>query len=610
LLLGPVAVTAGGQLSGVPQLSLRVLLATLATANSVVPTATLIDSLWQEEHSQRRVRNLHTRVYELRRWLAGMMTEARAPKIVTQAPGYRLIVADSELDVTVFGQLAGQARDALRAGDYSGSAARYRQALDLWRGPALADVAQAAPRLRDLAEQLEEQRLTVLSERIGADLADGLDAELLGELTGLVQRYPFREHLRYQLMLSLYRCGRQADALVAYQDARRTLREEFGIDPGPELTDLHQRILMADAGLAGPHPAGRTARATGSPPAPGVVPRQLPPAITRFAGRAVELDALDRMLREAEASRNALIVVVTGGPGVGKSALAVRWAHEISGRFPDGQVYVNLHGFGPAATPTHPEQAVRAILDALDVPAARVPATLEAQVGLYRSLVAGRRILLVLDNASQADQVRPLLPGGAGCVVVVTSRNEQLGLAVTDDARLLPLAVFSAAEAGELLKLRRPAEDDYDAAGELIELCARLPLALAIVLARADARPGRPLASLVEELRADSTRLDVLDTGDEKVSIRTAFCWSYRNLSESPALMFRLLASHPRPETGLLEAASLTGFPVAAARAVLGELTAVGLITENSAGRFGFHDLLRLFASELMAGNAVPGLLD
>ena len=481
------------------------LLATLATTNSVVPVATLIDALWQEERSQRRVRNLHTRVYELRRWLAGTMTEARAPRIVTQPPGYQLTVADGDLDVTVFGRLAGQARDALRSGDYSGSAARYRQALALWRGPALADVTETAPRLRNLAEQLEEQRLTVLTERIAADLAGGMDAELLGELTGLVQRYPFLERLRYQLMLSLYRCGRQADALAAFQDARRALREELGLDPGPELTELHQRILMADAGLTD-RPAVRS-------PGPALrpVPRQLPPTITRFAGRNFELYALDRMLEQAEASRNVLIVAITGGAGVGKSTLALRWAHEISGRFPDGQLYVNLRGFGPsAAPPIRPMRAVRSFLDALDVPPERVPAGLEAQVALYRSLVAGKRILMLLDNASQADQIRPLLPGGSGCVAVVTSRNDLLGLAASDDAWPLPLDVFSAADAGELLRLRRPAESAAGAwaATELIELCARLPLALAIALARADAHPDQSLASLVGELRADSGRLE------------------------------------------------------------------------------------------------------
>ena len=346
---------------------------------------------------------------------------------------------------------------------------------------------ETGPRLRNLAEQLEEQRLTVLTERIAADLAGGMDAELLGELTGLVQRYPFLERLRYQLMLSLYRCGRQADALAAFQDARRALREELGLDPGPELTELHQRILMADAGLTD-RPAVRSPG-----PASRPVPRQLPPTITRFAGRNFELYALDRMLEQAEASRSALIVAITGGAGVGKSTLALRWAHEISGRFPDGQLYVNLRGFGrSAAPPIRPMRAVRSFLDALDVPPERVPAGLEAQVALYRSLVAGKRILMLLDNASQADQIRPLLPGGSGCVAVVTSRNDLLGLAASDDAWPLPLDVFSAADAGELLRLR-PAEYAAGAwaATELIELCARLPLALAIALARADTQ--RPL---------------------------------------------------------------------------------------------------------------------
>lgn len=601
LLLGPVAVATGGQVAGVPQLAPRVLLATLAAANSVVAAGTLIDAIWQEEHSQRRLKNLHTHVYQLRRWLTSVGAGSRPPEIVTQPPGYRLVLADGDLDVSVFSQLVSQARDALRAGDYGGSAAGYRQALALWRGPALADVTEAAPRLRGLAGQLEEQRQTVLSERIAADLAAGLDVELLGELTGLVLRYPLRERLRYLLMLTLYRCGRQADALAAYHDARQTLREELGLDPGPELAQLHQRILAADAGLADPAAAqpARPAHPAGS--AASLVPRQLPPAMTRFVGRTPELAALGLMQRQATANGTALLVVIAGSAGVGKSALAVRWAHEISDQCPHGQLYVNLRGFDPSCTPVQPEQAVRGFLAALDVPAERIPASLDAQVGLYRSLVAGKRVLVLLDNASDADQVRPLLPGGAGCVAVVTSRNELLGLAATDDAHILPLGVFSEAEAGELLRLRLPAEYASGpplAAGELIELCARLPLALAIVLARADARRGLPLAGLVDELRVESARLDALDGGEETASVRNVFSWSYRSLSEPAAQMFRLVAMHPGPDVGLLAAASLANVSPALARARLDELIGSHLLAESTAGRFSFHDLLRVYAAE------------
>jgi DNA-binding SARP family transcriptional activator len=341
LLLGPVEVSTGRQLLGIPQRTQRVLLAMLsAAANSVVPAATLIDALWQEEVSHRRTRNLHTHIYQLRRRLGDLGRGPEAAQVITQPPGYRLVLAPGGLDTDAFGQLAAQARAALRAGDYGGAGKDYRQALALWRGPALADVAEAAPRLRGLAEQLEKHRLTAVQERITADLASGMDAELLGELTELVRHYPMRERLRGQLMLSLYRCGRQADALEAYHDARRTLRDELGLDPGPELQELHQRILTGSPGLNAPATPAQPARsrpvshlANGT--AGAVVPQQLPPAMTRFVGREAERQTLTRLLHDGSlGERGVTILAIGGSAGVGKSALALRWAHEVADSFP------------------------------------------------------------------------------------------------------------------------------------------------------------------------------------------------------------------------------------------------------------------------------------
>ena len=596
LLLGPVEIAVRGQVVRIPQHAQRVLLAMLAAAGSrVVPVATLIDALWQEEVSRRRIKNLHAHIYQLRRRLSDLSHGPGAVQIVTQAPGYRLVFADGGLDVEAFGRLVAEARTALAAGDHGGSRERYRQALSLWRGPALADVVEAAPQLRGLAEQLEMERLTAVQERITADLASGLDAELLVELTELVARYPLQERLRGQLMLCLYRCGRQADALATYHDARRTLRDELGLDPGPELRDLHQRILAGGSGFPVPH----SHRA--NQPAQAVTPRQLPPRITRFVGREPELETLTRLLGEANRSgKGAAILAIGGSAGVGKSALALWWAHEVAGDFPDGQLYVNLRGFGPSGTPVTPEQAVCGFLDALDIGAERIPVDPDARVGLYRSAVAQRRLLIVLDNARDADQVRPLLPAGPKCAVVVTSRNHLIGLGATDGAHLLSLDVFSDAEARELLRRRLPARHvsrEPEAAGELVGLCARLPLALAIVLARAEVRPDRSLAAMTDELREEPARLDALDAGDEMASVRAVFSWSYRQLSDPAARMFDLMGIHPGPDITAAAAASLAGVTAQEARAMLDELTGSNLVAE-SAGRFSFHDLLRAYAAE------------
>jgi DNA-binding SARP family transcriptional activator len=600
LLLGPVEITAGHQICAIQQQAQRVLLAMLAAGrNRAVPVPTLIDGLWQEEVSSRRVKNLHTHIYQLRRRLHDLSRGPGAPRILTQPAGYRLVLAEGSLDVDTFGELVGQARNAQAAADYVTSRRRYGEALSLWRGPALADVVQAAPVLRGLAEQLEMQRLSVVEERIAADLAGGMDSELLGELTDMVTRYPLRERLRCQLMLCLYRCGRQADALAAFHETRRILRDELGLDPGPEMTELHQRILAGGGGLT-----TRTATALAEP---GLIPRQLPPALPGFAGRKPELAALTRLLREnARHGKGATILAIGGGAGVGKSALALRWAHEVAEGFPDGQLYVNLRGFGPSGIPVTPQQAIWAFLGALGIAADRIPAGLDAQIGIYRSLIASKRLLVVLDNARDADQVRPLLSAGSACASVVTSRAQLIGLSAADGAQLLTLDVFSHAEARELLLNRLPAarvSDEADAATELIGLCARLPLALAIVLARASLRPWRPLAAMAEELRAEPSRLDVLETGDDITSVRAVFSWSYRQLSEPAARMFRLLAIHPGPDITVAAAAGLAGVSCPDAAAMLAELVRHHLLAESAAGRFSFHDLLRAYAAERGRGS-------
>ena len=331
------------------------------------------------------------------------------------------------------------------------------------------------------------------------------------------------------------------------------------------------------------------------PPSPEVaVPRQLPTAVAGFAGRTAELEALTSLLEEAALPGGTVVIsAIDGTAGIGKTALAVQWAHQVAGRFPDGQLYVNLRGFDPAGPPMEPAEAVRGFLDAFEVPAAPIPASLDAQAARYRSLLAGRRVLVLLDNAHDADQVRPLLPGSPGSSVVVTSRNRLTGL-IADGAHPLTVGLFTETDARQMLD-RRLGEDRVaaqpQAVQQIIARCARLPLALSIVAARAAAHPDFPLTALAEELRDAEGRLQALDR------VTAVFSWSYRQLSDPAARLFRLLGLHPGPDITAPAAASLAAVPLAAVRPMLAELANANLITEHTPGRFTFHDLLRAYAT-------------
>jgi tetratricopeptide (TPR) repeat protein len=340
-------------------------------------------------------------------------------------------------------------------------------------------------------------------------------------------------------------------------------------------------------------------------PAGQAAPRQLPTAPAYFTGRDDELSELSGLLEGGAGTPGTVLISAIGGTaGIGKTALAVHWAHQAAGQFPDGQLYINLRGFDPGGTPARPDEAIRAFLDALGVSPRRIPASLDAQVGLYRSTVADKRMLIVLDNASDEAQVRPLLPGAAGSLVLITSRSQLTGLAAAEGARLLTLGPLTGAAAHELLARRLGAERlaaEPEAAPELARLCARLPLALSITAARAAARPGLRLAEFAAELRDASGRLDALDAGDPAACARTVFSWSYRHLTPDAARMFRLLGLHPGPDISGSAAASLVGEPPGQARRTLRELTRSHLLTEHGPGRYAFHDLLRAYAAEQAA---------
>jgi tetratricopeptide (TPR) repeat protein len=372
------------------------------------------------------------------------------------------------------------------------------------------------------------------------------------------------------------------------------------------LAEMLERLDIEAAHLPG---LWTQAFADAPPPAAGQAPPprpyQLPPAVAHFTGRAAELQTLTGLADQASGSGGAVVITAIGGTaGVGKTALAVHWAHHAAGRFPDGELYVNLRGYDPSGEPVQPDEAVRWLLEALAVPAAQIPSGPQAQTGLYRSLLAGQKMLIVLDNARDPAQVRPLLPGTPGSMVLVTSRSQLTGLAAADGAALIDLDVLGSDEARILLARRLGAARlaaEPAAVSDLVRLCARLPLALNIAAALAAAQPERPLAALAGDLHGHPAPLDALDTGDAASSVRTVFSWSYHSLPPAPASMFRLLGLHPGPDISPAAAASLAGIPAGQARQALRELAAAHLLAEHAPGRYAFHDLLRAYAAEQAA---------
>jgi tetratricopeptide (TPR) repeat protein len=367
---------------------------------------------------------------------------------------------------------------------------------------------------------------------------------------------------------------------------------------GPQAAEVPQRLPTPAAWFTSRH-AERPQLA-----ASRVVPHQLPATVRHFAGRSAELAVLTGVLDQAAGSS---VAVISGSAGVGKTTLAVHWAHQIAARFPDGQLYVDLRGYDPSGEPAAPAEAMRGFLDTLGVTADRAPARLDQQASLYRSLLDGRRMLVVLDNASDAAQVRALLPGSPTCAVLVTSRNPLTGLLASVAARTITLDVLPLLEARDLLAARLGTERlslEPDAVSELVTLCACLPLALSIVAARAAVNPAHQLAALVAELNDSRHRLDALDTGDAMMNVRAVFSWSYQRLSPGAARLFRLIGLHPGPDISISAAASLAGLPVTQARPLLTELASVHLLTEQPIGRFGYHDLLRAYAAELAGAEA------
>ena len=595
-VLGPLEVWAGEGWTGVGAPKWRVLLtALLVHPGRLVSTEQLVDELWGEDPPPTARKLVSLYVLRLRR----LIGDPDGRVLVTQAPGYRLKVTRADLDSARFEDLVVAGRRALEDEDGTQAGELLAGALALWRGPALADVPPGSLVAAE-ADRLEELRLSAVGLRIEAGICCGCGGELVPELRQLTAEHPLRERFWDQLMRVLESCGRPAEALDAYTQAREVIAEELGADPGPGLQQLYHRILAGDP----PQTAQQADWPKAAVPAPSVVPRQLPAAARHFTGRREELQRLTGFLDEVADRADTLLITAIGGTaGVGKTALAVRWAHQVAERFTDGQLYVNLRGYD-VDQPVPATDALAGFLRALGVAGQEIPAELAERAACYRSLLAGRRMLVVADNAGSVEQVRPLLPGTAACMTVVTSRDSLAGLVARDGARRLDLDLLPPEDAVDLLRalIGGRVSADPGSAAALADQCARLPLALRVVAELAVARPAAPLAELVSEL-AEQHRLDLLDAGgDLRTAVRAVFSWSYRHLDTASARAFRLAGLHPGPDLDPYAVAALTGSTVVQARHLLDVLARAYLIQPAGPGRYGLHDLLRAYAGELATG--------
>ncbi|WP_203719445.1 AfsR/SARP family transcriptional regulator [Asanoa siamensis] len=549
------------------------MLAVLAMNNRhAVAPERLAARIWGEDLPSDGRRSVQVYVTRLRALLG-------TGAIDTEPDGYRLVA--EHVDALRFTEMLDDASAMPEPGK---ERVAIGEALALWRGSPFEGL--HAPWLEHVeGPRLVGRYLAAMERRIDLDLAAGLDSAVVDDLRQLIARHPLGERPWAQLMTALYRCGQRAEALAVYQRLYRLFADELGIAPSAAIRELHQRILVGKQ-MPAPTP-------TDSVP----VPRQLPAPVGPLAGRSKSLGQLNSMVSEVD--RAARTAVVTGGAGVGKTTLAVHWAHEVAPQFPDGQLYVDLRGFAPAGQAVPPENVVRGFLEALGIVPAYVPTGLSAQVGLFRSLLAGKRILILLDNAVDAEQVRPLLPGAPGSAAVVTSREEMPEL-VAEGAESVTLDVLSAAESSELLAMRLGGDliaAEPEVAVRVATICAGLPLALAIVTARAKGPRHSTLTALADELGQFHTSLDALASPDAATDIRVVFSWSYGRLSTAAKQLFRLLSM--LPDTGVKGAASLCGVPLAEARHSLAELRRAHLLEEHLPGRYSYHELLRAYAGEL-----------
>jgi DNA-binding SARP family transcriptional activator/Flp pilus assembly protein TadD len=593
-LLGPIVVDCGGVTVPVPRGRQRAVLAVLLlNAGRVVSVGEIAETLWGCAPPPSAAASVRNYVKRLR----GVLGDAERARIVTRSPGYVIRVDPGELDVARFEVLLEGARKAARGRSWEIAADQARAALKLWRGEPLADVESEALALREVP-RLAELRLQAAELQIDAELRLGRHGVVIAELERLAAAHPLRERFHARLMLALYRDGRQSEALAAYQRARRLLIDELGAEPGAELRELHRQILATGpVPPPGARPAGAGAVAA--------VPRELPGPVAQFVGRAAELAELTELLDRActEAPQTLVVSAIVGTAGAGKTALAIQWAHQVAHRFPDGQLHVNLRGYDPGP-PTPVADALAGFLRSLGVAEQDIPAETGDRAARYRSLVAHRRLLIMIDNAGDAEQVRPLLPGNPSCVTVVTSRDALAGLVARDGARRLDLGALPSADAVELLRalIGGRVDAEPDASATLAGYCASLPLALRVAAERTAAAPGVSLAEVTSELAAHHERLDLLDAaGDQLTAVRAVFSWSVRHLDDEAARAFRLLGLHPGTDFDAYATAALADASLRQARLLLDRLRRAHMVQPAAAGRYCMHDLLRAYAAEQAA---------
>ncbi|WP_343233169.1 BTAD domain-containing putative transcriptional regulator [Streptomyces sp. SID724] len=625
-LLGPIRAWRGTEEVVLGPPKQRAVLGLLASrVNEVVGVEQVVDAVWGTDVPQTAVNGVHTYVAGLRRALEpGRDRRAAGGVVVSVGGGYLLRMEEDSIDAGVFVRAHSEARRLRAQGDLLGALAQLDTALGLWRGDAYAGI--PGPFADIERTRLRELRLTATEEWAADMLRMGRHSEAVAVLTEALVAEQLRERLRWLLMLALYSCGRQAQALSVYQETRQILQDELGIEPGVELRRLHARILAGDPGVgvgegAGPDAgtAGTEAAVRPSPdraapapspkePLPRDVPRpaQLPSGARGFVGRSAKLAALRQIVvpREGEtrADTTTCTVVIEGPVGVGKTELALRLAHEVTDHYRDGQLFVDLSGTHPQEVPLTSHEALGLLLGSLGVEEARIPASLAARTALYRSLLFGRRMLLVLDDALNPEQLRPLIPRGPSCVLITSRHRRQSSLAAREGAHRVRLGPLELAESAELITClvgRERTDGQEQAVAQLAKMRGQLPLALRIASEVLAANPNISVAMQAARYAVERGRLEHAGLEDEAtVSLRTTFQAMYRSLPLDAARMFRLLGQHHAAVITVSAAASLTGLTWEEARRQLERLADSHLLEETGLHLYRFHGLVALYATE------------
>jgi DNA-binding SARP family transcriptional activator/tetratricopeptide (TPR) repeat protein len=600
-VLGPVEVRVRDRVVDIGAIQQRIVLAALAVdAGRPVTISALIDRVWDEAPPAGARQAVYAYVSRLRRLLGRDAAPGGRPmggdvQVLRRADGYVLDLDAELVDLHRFRRLVSAAR-ASGPSDVE-QTKLLREALDIWSGTPLAGLPGAwAARVR---AGWQQERLDVAVRWAGIELGLGRAAEVIGPVRELLREHPVAEPLVEVLMRALAATGREAEALDYYAALRARLAEELGVEPGSQLRAVHQAVLRDELGTPAPPPVAAPAAAV-TP-----VPAQLPAEVTAFTGREQELAALDLLLAERSdggpGGTGLVISAISGAGGVGKTTLALRWAHRVRSQFPDGQLYANLRGFD-CKQPLAPGEVLARFLHALGVKGSEIPLDEDDRAARYRTAIAGRRMLVVLDNAASTEQVSPLLPGTASCVVVVTSRDSLVGLVVGHGASRLELDRMPMTDAVALLQrlIGARVAAEPDAAEALAEQCVRLPLALRVAADLASTGAASTLAELVTELADHRRRLDLLDAGgDSRAAVRAVLSSSYEHLPAGAARAFRLAGLHPGPDLDVYALAALLGTGLAEAQQQLSVLVRAHLLEPTSPGRFAMHDLLRAYATEL-----------